>query len=82
MAIDPILLEVLRNRLDAIADEMELTLAPRGRGFLLFRLVLERPVLASAASAASAVFAFMGSAAAPFGSRCARSLLASPLPGQ
>jgi len=26
MAIDPILLEVLRNRLDAIADEMELTL--------------------------------------------------------
>ena len=25
-AIDPILLEVLRNRLDAIADEMELTL--------------------------------------------------------
>ena len=24
--IDPILLEVLRNRLDAIADEMELTL--------------------------------------------------------
>src|SRR5256884_688301 len=26
VAIDPILLEVLRNRLDAIADEMELTL--------------------------------------------------------
>ena len=26
MTIDPILLEVLRNRLDAIADEMELTL--------------------------------------------------------
>src|SRR5262245_62315024 len=26
MPIDPILLEVLRNRLDAIADEMELTL--------------------------------------------------------
>src|SRR5947199_10400115 len=26
MTIDPVLLEVLRNRLDAIADEMELTL--------------------------------------------------------
>src|SRR5947208_15413553 len=26
VAIDPVLLEVLRNRLDAIADEMELTL--------------------------------------------------------
>ena len=25
-AVDPVLLEVLRNRLDAIADEMELTL--------------------------------------------------------
>ena len=43
------------------------TPAPRGRRLLLFRLVLERPVLASAASAASAVFGFMGSAAAPFG---------------
>jgi hypothetical protein len=52
------------------------TPAPRGRGFLLFRLVLERPVLASAASA---VFAFMGSAAAPFGTvRSFAACVASP----